>query len=333
LLYILTGQDDFSLSEYLEEVKNGLGEPALLATNTTTLDGRELTPEQLKMVAEAVPFLAQWRLVMVKGFLERFEPRVRRGRQKKATTGKEEDWQSFASLTEELPESTVLVLIDGGATGKNPLMKELLPRATVKSFPPLKNNALRQWLERRVRQEGGTISPQALELLVKLVGSNLWVLASEVSKLALFALDRRIEEDDVRALVGYAQQNSVFTLVDAVLEFNLRLAQQTLQQLLQAGLSPSYLLYMLSRQVRMLVLTKELAGEGRPGVEIQDRLGITSEFAWRKTAEQSSRYSIERLKGIYHQLLEADLSIKTGRYDAELALDILVAELGSQVSR
>ncbi len=333
MLYVLTGQDDFSLGEYIEEIKGGLGEPALLAANTTALDGQQLTPEQLKMVAGALPFLAEWRLVIIKGFLERFEPKAGRGRQKKVTDDHQEDYRPFAAVFNELPESTVLVLIDSRSTGRNPLLKELLPRARVKSFPLLKDNALRRWLERRVKQEGGTISPRASELLARLVGSNLWVLAGEVSKLVLFALGRRIEEDDVRAVVGYAQQASVFTLVDAVLEFNLGLAQQTLRQLLGAGLSPSYLLFMLARQVRMLVLTKELAGEGRPGVEIQDRLGIASEFAWRKTAEQASRYSIERLKEIYHRLLEADLSIKTGRCDAELALDILVAELGSQISR
>jgi hypothetical protein len=34
-----------------------------------------------------------------------------------------------------------------------------------------------------------------------------------------------------------------------------------------------------------------------------------------------------RLREVYHELLEADLSIKTGRFDGELALNILIAEL------
>ena len=61
--------------------------------------------------------------------------------------------------------------------------------------------------------------------------------------------------------------------------------------------------------------------------EIQNRLGLKSEFAVRRTLEQASRYSLRRLKEIYHRLLEADLSIKTGKYDGELALNILIAEL------
>ena len=47
----------------------------------------------------------------------------------------------------------------------------------------------------------------------------------------------------------------------------------------------------------------------------------------RRTLEQAARYPMPRLKEIYHKLLETDLSIKTGKFDGELALTILVAEL------
>ena len=34
-----------------------------------------------------------------------------------------------------------------------------------------------------------------------------------------------------------------------------------------------------------------------------------------------------RLREVYHTLLDADLAIKTGKYDGELALNILIADL------
>ena len=221
----------------------------------------------------------------------------------------------------------MLVLVDGEIKKGNPLYKELLPRAKVRAFPLLRNDELRQWIKKRIAGEGGSISPPALDLLARLVGGNLWLMSGEVAKLVLYASGRRIEEDDVRAVVGYSQQASVFAMVDAILESRAGVGQQALQQLLQAGVAPAYLLFMLSRQVRLLVQTKELVKEGRPEVEIQDRLGLTQEFVWRKTVEQANRYSLGRLKELYHKLLEADLAIKTGRYNDELALDILVAEL------
>jgi len=200
----------------------------------------------------------------------------------------------------------------------------------VKTFPFLRNEKLRQWIDKRIKQEGGTISPQALDLLSRLVGSNLWIMAGEISKLVSFALGRRIEEDDVRTVVGYSKQANVFNMVDAVLESRASQAQQAIQQLLQMGMAPPYLLFMLARQARLLVQAKELIKKGKSEFEIQNKLGLTSEFAWRKTAEQASRYSFERLKELYHRLLAADLSIKTGKYEPELALNILAAELCRQ---
>ena len=61
--------------------------------------------------------------------------------------------------------------------------------------------------------------------------------------------------------------------------------------------------------------------------EMQSTLGIINEWAWRRTLERAGKYSLERLIDIYHRLLEADLAIKTGKYDGELALNLLIADL------
>ncbi|MBA7644902.1 hypothetical protein ES703_52650 [subsurface metagenome] len=219
------------------------------------------------------------------------------------------------------------MLLESRIANNNPLFRELADKAVIKSFPLVRGTKLSQWVEKQVKGEGGSISPQAVDLLTKLVGSNLWVMTSEINKLSLFTSGRRIEEGDVKALVSYTQQANVFAMVDAIVEFKAELAEQSLQRLLQSGAAPAYLLVMLSRQFQMIVRAKELGKQRKPKTEIQHRLGITQEFVLRKTLEQASRYSLPRLRGVYHQLLEADLSIKTGKYGGELALNILVAEL------
>ena len=42
---------------------------------------------------------------------------------------------------------------------------------------------------------------------------------------------------------------------------------------------------------------------------------------------RADKYTMEKLKKIYQSLLETDLAIKTGRYDGDLALNLLVADL------
>jgi DNA polymerase-3 subunit delta len=332
LLYILLGQDDFSLNHSLEEIKKTIGDQTLLVANTTTLDGQQITLDQLRTVCETVPFLAERRLVIVNGLLERFEPKGKSSRRGKNThvTNQQDEYKSLAAYITKIPDSTILVLIDGKIRSDNPLFTELSVKAEVRSFPPLKDTKLRQWIQRYVAKDGGSISPQAVNLIAKLVGSNLWTMSNEINKLLLFTSGRRIEEEDVNLVVSCVQEANVFTMVDAILGFKAKAAQQSLQQLLHRGTAPSYLLVMLSRQVQMIVRARELRNQREPKTEIQNRLGLTSEFALRRTLEQADRYSWERLKQVYHKLLEADLRIKTGRYDAELTLNILIAELCHQ---
>ena len=330
--YILFGEDSFSIRQALEEIKTGLGDQALLAVNTTTIEGEQLTPSHLRAAGEAVPFLAERRLVIVSHLLESFESKGKSSREKKGTPAKnrQDNLNELASCICQMPDSTVLILVDNRISSSNPLLKEISAGAVIRSFPLLKNRKLRQWIQQRVSERGGSATPQALDLLAKLVGGNLWSMATEIDKLLLFTAGRRIEDEDVRQISSQVQETNVFAMVDAILEFKPSVAQKLLQQLLQKGAAPVYLMAMLSRQIQLIVRTKELKSRKRPQTEIQSRLGLTSEFVLNKTLEQAARYSPERLKNIYRKLLETDLTIKTGKSDGELALTVLIAELCQQ---
>jgi len=314
LLYILFGANDFSLREELKKIRDGLGDGDLLVSNATIFDGHQLKLNQLMDACSAMPFLGSHRLVIVEGLLGCVEE----------SAG---DWLALKDFVGVMPETTVLVLIDGQIKRGNPLLRELGPLASVKEFPLLRGVALRAWIERRVANEGGTISAQAVKALAGLVGDNLWVLASEIEKLLLYASGRRIEEEDVMRVVSYAREASVFTMVDALIEGRALTAARLLHQLLDEGATAPYLLVMITRQLRLLLQAKELSLKGMPASGIKGRLGIASDYTLTRALEQSKRYSIKRLEQVYRKLLETDLAIKRGVWKGELALDLLVAEL------
>jgi DNA polymerase-3 subunit delta len=334
LLHILIGENDFTLRQALEEIKKSIGDPASVMSNTTILEGARVTPEQLRSACETVPFLADKRLVVVEGLLERFEPKGR-GKKKKSSRSPDpsEDFQPLVDSMKDLPPFTELVIIGGDVKSNNPLLLGLASMAKVSKFPMLKYDELKRWVEQRVAQagEGSGISARAVELMVRLVGNDLWTLANEIDKLVLFAGERTIEEADVRAVVSHAREASVFNMVDAIMESRVNLAQELLQQLFRQGMTPAQILVMLARQARIIFQVRDMRDRGVSRGAIQTRLGLTSDFVWRKAWEQADKYSPSRLNEVYHRLLEADIAIKTGKYgDPELVLDILVAELGQR---
>jgi DNA polymerase-3 subunit delta len=327
MFYILYGQDDFSLNQAVEKIKAGLGDREMVATSTTNLEGQHLTLSELRNKCGAVPFLSSHRLVIVDGLLGRFEVKQSRPRSVKGKSGNGlGEWEGLASYIEQMPETTVLMLVDEEVKGHNPLLKKLSPLAEVKTFPLLRGRDLKAWIQQRVRGEGGDITPQAVNLLVELIGGDLWAMNGEIQKLLLYSQERPIGEDDVRQLVSHVQEANIFALVDAVAEGRTELAQKILHRLYYEGVAPTYILVMITRQFRLIAQAKDL-GPGLSRLQIQDRLGLKSSYSLDKTLSQAKLYDFEGVKRAYDKLLETDLAIKTGKYSDKLALELLVTEL------
>ncbi len=330
MLYVLYGRDDFSLREELARIKGELDSDGMLSSNTDVLDGREVSPEQLMAICDTVPFLSAHRLVVVEGLLKRFNPPERPRRGVRGTRGGSrealERWQGLTDYAQRMPDTTTLVLVDEELSGdSNPLLKALKSAGQVREFRPLR--AVLQWILERAQNQGMDISPAAARLLADLVGNNLWVLASELEKLAAYAQGRRIEGADVRALVSEARQVNIFAMVDAIVERRAGVALRLLRQLTTAGAEGGYLLAMVVRQYRLIIQAREMMTAGLSTREIGQRLGIASEFVLQRILDQTQRYSLSRLKAAYRRLLEADVGVKRGHYDEEMALELLVHDL------
>jgi DNA polymerase-3 subunit delta len=204
-------------------------------------------------------------------------------------------------------------------------LKELSPLAKLRLFPRLRSKRLTTWIQQWVAEKNGTITVKAADLLAQLIGGDLWAMSNEIDKLLLYAQGRNIDEDDVRQLVGYAQEANIFALADAVLERQPKIAYRILHRLYQEGASSTYILAMITRQLRLIVQTKELSSRLSP-TQIQAKLGLKS-YALDRTIDQAKSYNFERIKRVYSRLLETDVNIKTGKYNDQIALELLVAEL------
>ena len=334
MIYILWGEDEFSLEEKLLEIKKSLGDMSLLSTNTNILDGQKLSSKELEAVGGAMPFLSANRLVIIKGLLGRFEPRDKFAKAKKSNghSTKKDEPQILADCIKAFPESTVTILIDiievrNSSLKSNPLFNALADKAQVIPFPVLKNIKLTQWIQARVTRQGGSVSRQATDLLVQIIGGDLHTMVNEINKLVAFTSGRLIEEKDVRLIVSAAQEADVFVLVDAIMDHKTGLAEQMLQKLLQRGTVPSQILALLARQIQVMIQLKDLKSLKRSTSDIQSKLGIYNPYTWNKVSTRAEKYAMEKLKAIYRSLLATDLEIKTGKFDGDLALNILVAEL------
>ena len=339
MIYLLHGTDTYSLRSYLDELRAAVGMPDVLDANITSLNTQDASPASILGLCQAMPFLADRRMVIVDGLVASLAGDSR-GNKGKVTAETLASWQDFVpTLPNNMPSTSDLVFMEGQLRANNPVLKtvktvaQVLPSLyEVKEFGSMNPNDLRGWVQKRVMDRNGSITTNAVQLLVDMIGTDLWTLTSEVEKLLLYATGRTIEIEDVEEMVVVAKEVSVFTVVDAVLEGNRPVAMRNLTKLLEGEATVPYLLSMLGRQVRLLLLAKELIQEKVPQGDLGNRLGINSAYPLRKTLEQARRFTPESLRLLHTGLLNTDVAIKTGAQGERLALEFLVAEMCQTVS-
>lgn len=331
MIHLLYGDDDFTIGEAVASMKGDIGLADLRDVNTTVLDGRQVGFDEMAAICTVVPFLADKRLVLVEGLFSRFERRGRARPSSEDRAGKPAlgEWEELAALLGRVPETTDLVFVDGFLSSSNPLLRAVRKLVAARVFSRPSAGEIRQWIRSRAVTGGIDIDSRAIDTLAQTVGNDLRVIVGEMEKLSLYRSGETITHEDVADMVSYARDASIFAAVDAILEGRSAAAVRMVHQILQSGRPASYILSMLARQVRLLILAKDLRARRVPASEHGRRLGLSS-YPLRKTMEQQAKLSPQRLVQIHRRLLEADLNIKSSSLDEGLVLDMLVAELASR---
>ena len=330
--HVLYG-DGFLVPQALKRLAADAGVAELLEGNRHNLQGSQVKPAELFSICNALPFMDTGRLVVVEGLLASHErrPGRNRGRDRgsRPPTPSLGGWEELAQVVPGMPETTVLVFTDGPLTDSNPLVRLLRPISQVQALAAPNGEGLARWIKEASQHKGGSISPAAIKRLTDLVGNDLWTLDGELEKLSLYASGRSIEESDVEALVSLVREASIFAAVDAMIEGRSGVALRLVRQLRQDGRDVSYIIAMIERQLRLLALTRDYLDKGVQQKELGNRLGLSSQFVLGKTVDQARRLSRQDITARYRRLLEADLAVKRGRMEPDLALELLVADQAS----
>ena len=321
--------DSFLVSRQLNRLTGEAGADSLLEANRHQLAGGQVNLPELLAVCNALPFMDTCRLVIVTGLLATLEGRGGRGRGSRSLG----EWDKLADAIPQMPDTTLLFLVDGPIADSNPLLRSLRQVTQAQHLQAPTGEALARYVKDMAQHKGSGISPAAIRTITDLVGNDLWTLDRELEKLSLYAAGRNIEEKDIQEMVAQVREASIFNAVDAMIDGRPEVALRLLQRLRQDGAALPYIISMVERQLRLVCLARYWADQRVSPQELPGKLGVPP-FVARKTAEQARRNSWSDLDRRYRRLLEADLGFKTGRIDSEdLALELLVVDLAAPTSQ
>ena len=311
--YIIHGEDDLGIDEAIKKFRKEMGNSTEADMNTSEFDGTTASVAEVINAVSSYPFLADRRLVFVKGMLTR----------KGATQLKPQLEESLPNL----PDYARLVFVERGKLPDSNAIIKLAKSANghILLFEAPKDPVA--WILKRAKAEYQTaIDNRAAVALAAVVGDDMRLADNELMKLINYVEPGQpITEDDVAALTPYVPEANIFKMVDAIAEGRGHIALELMHRLMRDKKQDAFSIYgMVVRQFRLLLMIKSYKGGESPAKV----LGVKP-FVADNLRRQARIFSDEQLERVYRALHETDIKIKTGAIDPELALDLFVASVAT----
>lgn len=156
----------------------------------------------------------------------------------------------------EKPAEDVLLLIHapslGGKDLKTKWAQTLTRAGVVVEVFRLQGQALRGWLDQRLRAKGFVPTPEVAALLAERVEGNLLAADQEIDKLTLLLEPGAIDPEAMLAAVADSARYDLFDLTGAALDGDRARTRRILRGLAGEGTAEPLVLWVLSRELRML---------------------------------------------------------------------------------
>jgi DNA polymerase-3 subunit delta len=318
-VYLINGDEDYFISRAVELLIDNAVEPSERSFNLDIFDGTEADSELVLSSMLSFPFVGSRRLTVVR----RFDKMDKKHR------------LDVADHISDLPDTSVLCLVAGEVKLSEEPYRKISSAAEMLTFNKLKGMDLTEFISETAASLGKEMSGGAIDLLIDFTGDSIGDLMAELEKLNLYVADKKkIDTDDITAVVGKSRTFNIFELQRAIGQRNSERSQEIAIRMLENGEKPVYMNFMLTRYFLNLLQVKHLAAKATNSKDISTAVfGRWNPFT-NEYISAAKTFSIKEINDALAALLDVDLKLKTGGYKDADAMVVLVSEiLGEAVSR
>lgn len=309
--YLLFGEEAYLKQQYKQNLVKALN-PDGDTMNFSRYEGKGIEVKGIIDLCETMPFFAERRVILIEdsGFFK----------------NKCED---LAAYIKELPDYVVLIFAETDVDKRSKMYKAVKSSGRAVEFGKQDEKTLMRWAAGILAREGRKITQRDMELLLTKTGTDMGNLRMELEKLITYTDGREVVTgEDIEEICTTQTTNKIFDMVRAVTEKNQKRALDLYYDLLTLKEPPMRILFLLAKQFRQLLLTKQLSGEGASQSEIASRLGVPS-FVVRNIASCARSYSVEELEEAVKDFVDAEEAVKTGRLGDVLSVELLIIKYSS----
>lgn len=312
-VYLLFGDENYLRRQYKERLTKALL-PEGDTMNYAHYEGKGVDIKEVIDLSETMPFFADKRLVVFENT----------GLFKNAGA-------DLADYLKEMPDTTYYIFSEEEVDKRSKLYKAVKAKGRAVELPFQDEGTLKRWVAGKIRSEQKQVTEQTVIYFLNKVGTDMGNITKELEKVFCYALERDvITKEDVDAVCVNQISNHIFDMVNAVAEKKQKKALDLYYELLALKEPPMRILFLLTRQYRLLFQVKQLANKGYSKKEIAAKAGLHP-FAAGKYMEQSKFFKVGELRDIMEDSADIEQRVKTGLLTDTLAVELFLVKYSSAV--
>lgn len=316
MLFVIYGTERFLMDQRLEKLK----EEYHCHEETMNYSTYDLTKDNMEAVMEDImmpPFLSDHKMIVLTNadFLTT-------KKQKKES----QDADFFLQCLKYIDEHIHLVIFNDQKNfdERKKIVKLLRKEAKFFEIDTLNYYKISSTVRQAVKKRHCTIDDDALELLLSRKGTNLIDIVNEVEKLCLY--QSHIDLQCVQLLVKAPLDENVFHLSTAILNKERQKMFAIYHDLMVINTEPVRLIAMIANSMRLLYQVKLLDRKGYNDQEITKMLGLKP-YRLKYIRNEGVEFEIDELLACLNRLSMLDISIKTGKIDKKLGLELFMLKI------
>lgn len=324
-LYLFYGIESYLIEHTIHAIKEKVIDKNFESLNYQVMDGKETTVDQIINACETLPFMGAKRMIYIKD-LECFY-----NKKKNISEGEEE---RLITYFQNLPATTHLFFVVTEAVDKRKkIVKAIKKHGEIVVFDKLTEKDAYKWVAKTFGKQHKKIYEKEITFLLEVTGyldknsvKSLKDLENEINKLVSFVGDKKIiQREDIELLAPRFIENNIFSLVEAIGTKNGDKALKLLNDMLLEGEAETKILYMIIRQFRHLLQIKLMEAQGYTAMAIAPKLGL-QQFVVKKYLKQAMNFSVDGLRKALQECLWIDESMKRGRIDQRLGIELFISK-------
>jgi DNA polymerase-3 subunit delta len=202
----------------------------------------------------------------------------------------------------------------------------------IRAFNLLRSREAREWAERAAAARGLRLQPGGLDHLLRVAGSDLGLVATELDKLSAYAGSEPVEPETVRQVVGGAEAVEVWNVLERLLGPQPGRGAAAAADLVEEGRSTQHIIATLAGQLGELRRAQFLLSSGGSAGRLATQLRIP-EWRAERLVRQARTVPPVVVERWMRQLQAIDVAIKAGETDDRQAIGRFTLGAARMVAR